>query len=41
MDDLFGALLTGIAIFGSSILIGVILYFLFKDPIKGIIRKND
>lgn len=41
MDDLFGALLTGIAIFGSSILIGVILYFLLKDHVKAIIGKNE
>ena len=41
MDNLFGALATGIAIFGLSILIGIILYFLLKDYIKGIIHKKE
>lgn len=41
MSDLFGALATGIAIFGLSILIGVILYFLSKDYLKGIIHKKE
>lgn len=41
MGDLFGALATGFAIFGLSILIGIILYFLLKDYVKGLIRKKE
>lgn len=39
MNDLLGALLAGIAIFGLSILAGAILYLLLKDWLKGIFRK--
>ena len=41
MGDLLGALATGFAIFGLSILMGVILYFLLKDVLKGIIHKKE
>lgn len=39
MANLLGALATGIAIFGLSTLIGVILYFLVRDYLKGITHK--
>lgn len=39
MTDLLGALAAGFAIFGLSILIGIILYFLVRDYLKGMIHK--
>ncbi len=41
MADLVGALATGFTIFSLSILIGVILYFLLKDVLKGLIHKKE
>jgi hypothetical protein len=41
MGDLLGALATGFAIFGLSILTGIILYFLLKDSLKGIFHKKE
>lgn len=41
MANLLGALATGVAIFGLPILAGIILYFLLKDYVKGIIHQKE